>query len=134
MGTSVFRVVLFPLAYLVLTIPLSYLVYNAIAFPIKLFVSSSSVGALQALGFSVLQEGNIMIFPSTTLEVAASCSGVRSIISLQALSVALAAVSLKKWWVRITLAVFAVPIAVVVNAARVIITGMRANRYGDRVA
>lgn len=133
-GGGLFRVVLFPLLFLIFMIPLPYLIYNSFAFPLKLFVSRVSVGTLQALGFSVLREGNIMVFPSTTLEVADACSGVRSIISLLALGTTMAVLSLKGWWRRLFLVVLAVPIAVAVNSLRVIVTGMLANRYGARAA
>lgn len=133
-GFDFLRAVAFPLGFLVFMIPLPYLVYNSFAFPLKLFVSRVSVASLQALGYTVLREGNIISFPSTTLEVADACSGMRSIISLLALATAAAYLSLKGWWRKVVLVAIAVPIAVLVNALRVIVTGMLANHYGARAA
>lgn len=133
-GTPLLRAVAFPLGFLLFMIPLPYLIYNSFAFPLKLFVSRVSVASLQAMGYTVLREGNIISFPSTTLEVADACSGMRSIISLLALATAAAYLSLKGWVRKIVLVALAVPIAVAVNAFRVIVTGMLANRYGARAA
>ncbi len=133
-GFGFLRAVAFPLGYLLFMIPLPYLVYNSFAFPLKLFVSRVSVASLQALGYTVLREGNIISFPSTTLEVADACSGMRSIVSLLALATAASHLSLRGWVRKGALVVLAVPIAVAVNAFRVIVTGMLANRYGARAA
>lgn len=133
-GFGFLRAVAFPLGFLLFMIPLPYLVYNSFAFPLKLFVSRVSVASLQALGYTVLREGNIISFPSTTLEVADACSGMRSIISLLALATAAAYLSMKGWVRKCVLVALAVPIAVAVNSLRVIVTGMLANRYGARAA
>jgi exosortase len=133
-GLGFLRAIAFPLGFLLFMIPLPYLIYNSFAFPLKLFVSQVSVTILQVLGYTVLREGNIISFPSTTLEVADACSGMRSIISLLALAAAAAYLSLKGWRRKVVLVALAVPIAVAVNAFRVIVTGMLANRYGARAA
>lgn len=133
-GSHFLRIVQFPLAYLLFMIPLPYLLYDAVAFPLKLFVSWISVLVLQWLGYSVLREGNLITLSATTLEVADACSGIRSIISLLALSAVLAYFSQKGWLRKATLVALAVPIAVVANSFRVIVTAMLADRYGVVVA
>ena len=133
-GREAFRICRFSLFYLFLMIPIPYIIYDAIAFPLKLFVTKVSVMFLQLLGVIVLQEGNIIMFPSTTLEVADACSGIRSLMSLIALSVAYAyflKISTLKRWIII---VSAVPIAIATNAIRVIITGILAQWWGAKAA
>ena len=115
-------------------IPLPYLIYDSVAFPLKLLVSKVSVQFLSFIGILVLREGNIIHLASTTLEVADACSGIRSIISLLALSTAIAYLTQKGWIKRVILVVLAVPIAVFVNAVRVIVTGILAERYGAEAA
>jgi exosortase len=133
-GSEVFRIVLFPLGYLVFMIPLPYLLYDSIAFPLKLFVSKYSVDFLSAVGVLALREGNIIHLADITLEVADACSGIRSIISLLAMSTALAYVSGTGWLGRAVLVFFAIPVAIVVNALRVVGTGILAERYGSDIA
>lgn len=133
-GTAVFRGLTLPLCYLFFMIPIPYIVYDAVAFPLKLFVTKVSVATLKLSGVSVLREGNIIMFPSTTLEVADACSGIRSLISLLALAVALAFFLRMTPWKRCVLIISAVPIAVVTNAMRVIVTGFLAQYWGARAA
>ncbi len=133
-GTAFFMAIIFPFFYLIYMIPLPYILYDSVAFPLKLFVSKFSVEFLTQIGVLVLREGNIIHLATTTLEVADACSGIRSILSLLALSTALAYLTQAGWIKRIVLVVLAVPIAVFVNSIRVIGTGILADKYGAAVA
>lgn len=133
-GTAPFRIMALPLGYLFFMVPIPYIVYDAVAFPLKLFVTRVSVASLKLAGVSVLREGNIIMFPATTLEVADACSGIRSLISLLALAVALAFFLRMAPWKRWLLVCAAIPIAVVTNASRVIVTGFLAQYWGARAA
>jgi len=82
----------------------------------------------------VLREGNVMLLANTSLEVAEACSGIRSLISLLALSVVFAYISQKITWKRVLLVLSTFPIAIIANAARVSGTGVLAHYYGDSVA
>ncbi len=123
-----------PIAFLFFMIPLPYIIYDAMAFPLKLFVAKFSVLALKLMGVVVLREGNIIMFPNTVLEVADACSGLRSLMSLLALGVALAVLIQKRKIAMILLIVLTVPIAVVTNMFRVIGTGYLAQYYGTAAA
>jgi exosortase len=68
------------------------------------------------------------------LEVAEACSGIRSLISLLALSVIFAYISQRAAWKRIVLVLSTFPIAIIANAARVSGTGALAHYYGESVA
>lgn len=133
-GWEIFKIAALPIGFLIFMVPLPYIVYDAAAFPLKLFVAKFSVLSLKAMGVIVWREGNIIMFPETVLEVADACSGLRSLVSLLALSVALAFVSLQRNWKRILLVLMAVPIAVATNMFRVIATGFLAQYYGAAVA
>jgi exosortase len=133
-GRELFRHLILPILYLVLMVPIPYIVYDAVAFPLKLFVTKVSVGFLKLIGVVVLREGNIIMFPATTLEVADACSGIRSLVSLIALAVAYAffikTTNLKRWIIIAS----AVPIAIFTNAIRVIVTGILAQFWGAKAA
>lgn len=133
-GREVFRQLLFPLLFLLFMVPIPYIVYNAVAFPLKLLVTRLSVVFMKLLGIVVLREGNMIMFPSITLEVVDACSGIRSLLSLLVIGVAYAAImklSLKKMAIVIC---STVPIALFVNAVRVIITGILAQYFGSQAA
>lgn len=133
-GREVFRHLLLPIGYLFLMVPIPYIIYDAVAFPLKLFITKVSVGFLKLIGVVVMREGNIIMFPMTTLEVADACSGIRSLVSLIALAVAYAffiKMSNVKRWIVIA---SAVPIAIATNATRVIVTGILAQFWGAKAA
>ena len=66
--------------------------------------------------------------------MAEACSGIRSLISLLALSVVFAYFSQNTTWKRIVLVLSTFPIAIIANVARVTGTGILAHHYGDQVA
>jgi len=123
-----------PVGFLFFMIPLPYIVYDAMAFPLKLFVAKFSVIALKLMGVVVWREGNIIMFPQTVLEVADACSGLRSLMSLLALGVALAVLSQEKMSRRVVLVLLTIPIAIFTNMIRVIGTGFLAQYYGAAAA
>lgn len=133
-GRGVFKAALLPIAYLFFMIPIPYIIYDAAAFPLKIFVTRVSVATLQAIGIVVMREGNIIMFPALTLEVADACSGIRSLISLLALAVAYAFFLKISPLKRLILICSAVPIAIVTNAVRVIATGILAQYWGAKSA
>jgi exosortase len=134
LGRQAFAVAFLPLAYLIFMIPIPYIIYDMVAFPLKLFVTKVSVGFLGFIGIPVIREGNILMFPTTTLEVADACSGIRSLMSLLALSVAYAFYSQKSVLNRWIIIASAIPIAIFTNALRVIVTGILAQFWGARAA
>ena len=133
-GCEVLKGMALPLGYLIFMVPIPYIIYDMVAFPLKLFVTKVSVAFLKIVGVVVLREGNIIMFPTTTLEVADACSGIRSLISLLAIAVAYSFVmktsNARRWIIVLS----AVPIAVATNAMRVIITGILAQWWGAKAA
>lgn len=133
-GKALFNRMLLPLGYLFFMVPLPYIVYDMIAFPLKLFVTRVSIAALKLMGVVVMREGNIIMLPFTTLEVADACSGIRSLISLLALAVAYAFFLRMTPVRRVLLVLSAIPIAISANALRVIGTGLLAQYWGAKAA
>lgn len=134
LGWEIFKILLAPMCYLFLMVPIPAVLYDAAAFPLKLFVTNVSVLSMKALGIVVWQEGNILMFPNITLEVADACSGLRSIMSLLALGAAYAFVLHTKIRDRVILIVSTLPIAVLTNTLRVVATGVLAQFFGSAAA
>ncbi len=125
-GISLWKFLWFPICYLIFMIPLPYILYDAIAFPLKLFATKFSTIFLQALGVPIYSEGNLIYLPTTTLEVADACSGIRSLISILALSVIIAKIMLSDNIKRILLISLSIPVVIFCNMLRIIITGLLA--------
>jgi exosortase len=124
----------FPIAFLILAVPLPAVVFNHIAFPLQLLASRAGETVLNAANVPVLREGNILVLPTTTLEVAQACSGIRSLMSLLTLGVILGKLREPRRWARIVLAALTVPVAIAANAARVAGTGLAASYVGAKAA
>lgn len=133
-GWAVLRLSSLAISFLIFMVPLPYIVYDSLAFPLKLLVTKASVAVLKILTIPVVSEGNIIMFPQTILEVADACSGLRSLMSLITLAVALAFMTQESSLKRTVIIVSAVPVAIVTNMFRVITTGVLASRYGAAAA
>jgi len=66
-GWQILRVLALPIGFLIFMVPLPYIVYDALAFPLKLLVTKFSVISLKAMGVIVWQECNIIQFPEMVL-------------------------------------------------------------------
>lgn len=128
------RTLRFPLAFLLLMIPIPSIIFNRIAFPLQLIASRFGETALGVASVPVFREGNLIALPTMTLEVAEACSGIRSLVALFTLSVLYAYTSERRAAVRALLLVATVPIAIVVNGLRVAFTGLVAYHYGAAAA
>ena len=133
-GWAHLRLLAFPLAFLLLMVPLPALLFNQVALPLQLLASQVGEAGLEAFGVPVLREGNVMVLANTTLEVAEACSGIRSLVSLLTLGIVYAYMMDSRGWVRWLLALSTVPIAVLTNGLRVAGTGIAAHRYGPEAA
>ena len=123
-GWAHLRILAFPIAFLVFMVPLPAIVFNHIAFPLQMLASRLGEVVISASGVPVLREGNVLLLPGRTLEVAEACSGIRSLLSLVMLAIVLGYFTEKRTWARAAIALAAVPIAVVANAIRVAGTGL----------
>jgi len=133
-GRDHFRTLLFPLAFLLLMVPLPAIVFNQLAFPLQLLASRVGETAIAAAGIPVLREGNVLHLANTNLEVAEACSGIRSLVSLLMLAIVLGYFTEPRTPARIAIALSAVPIAILANASRVAGTGMASHWLGPGAA
>jgi exosortase len=134
LGRKVFRVAAFPLVFLFLMVPLPQSLVNVVAFPLQLVAADIAVRALHWLSIPALREGNIIHLASAQLFVAQACSGLRSLMALFTLGVVFAYFFRKSMVQRALLVVSTLPIAILVNAFRVGLTGVLTHRFGEQAA
>ncbi|SRR5579871_632126 len=134
MGWKRLRVMAFPLGFLLLAIPIPALIFNTVSIPLQAIASDLSAGTLNFCDVPVLQEGNVLQLASTSLGVAEACSGLRSLVSLIALSVILGYMRWRGLGQRILLIVLAIPTALALNVLRIAVTGIIAERWSVKYA
>jgi exosortase len=134
LGRAVFRVLAFPLLFLFLMVPLPQSLVNVVTFPLQLMAADVAVNALHMLEIPALREGNIIHLAHTQLFVAEACSGLRSLMALGTLAVVFAYFFRRDYIERAVILLSAVPIAIVVNAFRVALTGYLTHRFGESAA
>ena len=128
LGDRIFRQLLFPLAFLVFMVPVPDSISGKIAFPLQGFATSASAEGIRAIGIPVLQEGNMLYFAKTSLEVTEACSGIRSMLAYLTLGVLfthMAGNTIGKTGKAILLS-STIPLALFVNVLRISGTGVLA--------
>jgi exosortase len=134
LGRPMFRILSFPLLFLFLMVPLPKSVVNVVAFPLQLLATDFAVQVLYLVGIPALREGNIIHLASTQLFVAEACSGLRSLTALITLGVTFAYFFRKSMLERAILVLSTIPIAILVNAMRVALTGVLTHVWGPQAA
>ena len=130
-GWPMLRILSFPLAFMLLMVPLPAIIFNKIAFPLQLMASHVGEATVSAMDIPILREGNVLILANAQLEVAEACSGIRSLISLLALGIVFGYFVDQRVWVRTVIALSAVPVAILANGLRVASAGVAAHNYGS---
>jgi exosortase len=134
-GWKMLRTLAFPIAFLLLMVPLPTLIHNEIVFPLQLLASRFASAVLDFLNFfPVVREGNILVLPHSRLEVVEACSGIRSLMSLITLALGYGYLAENSRWIRFVLAVAIVPVAVVSNGLRVVGTAFATYYLGPKAA
>jgi exosortase len=133
-GTAHMRMLLAPVALLLLAVPLPNVVVTHATMPLQLIASQVAASVLQFCQVDVVRQGNLLTLDRITLEVADVCSGLRSLVSLVSVTaVCITAFSLSLGRSVMLLAA-AIPVAVVGNGLRVAATGLLATWFGEGAA
>jgi exosortase len=133
-GWAHLRLLAFPVAFLLFAIPLPATIFDQLTQSLQLVSSRLGEQLLRTVDVPVLRDGNVLTLSTVTLQVTDACSGIRSLMSLLAMS-SLAAYLFEPTRVRrATLMFSAVPLAIALNGLRLAVTGAAAFRYGPDAA
>jgi len=135
-GRAVLRTLRVPLLFLLFMVPLPSILLIATSFRLKLIAASLATHVLTFLGIAAHQAGSTIQVPGVSVIVDDTCSGLRSLIALIALSMLWTTMmppSVRRWqqW---TIVVAAIPIALVANMIRIVVLVLLAAIYGPQVA
>ena len=134
-GWPTLRALAFPIAFLIFAIPLPSLIYNEIVFPLQFIASSFATRTLEILNiFPIMREGNVLVMPGMRLEVVEACSGIRSLMSLLALAAGYGYLAERSNLVRWFMFFAMIPLAIISNGTRVMITALMTHYIGPKAA
>ena len=134
-GRRINEVFAFPALFLLFMAPLPPPVHQAVAIFMQQTVAAASTLVLDLSGVPVHREGYLIHLPRGYLmEVGEACSGLRSMIAIIALAVALGFMTNGPKWYRWTLGLMALPIAGLANCIRIVLTGVILMNLGREYA
>ncbi len=111
---------LFPLGFMVFAIPIN--VFDSLGFWLRVWVVDASVPIARAAGIDVLRSGTQLLAPdgAYNYDVAAACSGIRSLTAMAALSLLAGYLNFRTGWRRALLLALSFPLVYVGNVARIV--------------
>jgi exosortase len=123
-GPPFLKKLAFPLGLLFLMVPIPAVIFNQITLPLQTLASELAAWALDLFGIPVYRDGNVLDVSGHLLSVVEACSGIRSLLTLTFLSLVYGYFFEKRMWVRAALFFIVIPVAIIVNAGRITITGI----------
>ena len=126
------RAAAFPLFFLLFAVPLDVL--DTVSFYLRMGVIKVAVAAAHDVGLAVVRNGTQLLSPhgGYQYDVAAACSGMRSLMALAALSLLVGYLNFRSWWIRALLLVLCAPFAFVGNVVRIFAVIVAAEWSGQR--
>lgn len=120
--------------FLFFMFPLPGPVDAALLAPLQGMASKASTYCLQTMGFSAFNEANVVYLDAVQLNVVEACSGLRMLTIFSALAVAIALVTDRPLWEKVVIVLSSIPIALLVNIIRIILTALCHKFFGSEVA
>jgi len=123
-GTSMLRWA-GPIAFLLLFMfPLPHTATQQLLVPMQRFATTASTFVLQVIGFPVFQDGITISIGTSQINIVEQCSGLKMTTIFLALSISLILINEREWWENIIILLMAIPIALLTNIVRIVVTGM----------
>jgi exosortase len=115
------------IVFLVFLLPLPGAVNELMAIPLQSIAAVGSCFLLQLSGFWAIREGNVINLGtphgSVPLDIALACNGLRMLMTMAATIVATIILISMPTWKRLTLLASTIPIALLSNMLRIVVTG-----------
>lgn len=122
------------IAFLVFMFPLPYRIETSLAGPLQRLATVASTFTLQTLGLPALSEGNVILLDDVRIGVVEACNGLGMLITFFAISTAVAMVIDRPWLDRVLMVLSAIPVALITNVTRIVVTGVLHRVAGGEVA
>ena len=133
-GRAGMGLLFWPLAMLVLMVPLPHFVLHSTSEQLQLVSSGLGVSIIRLFQISVYLEGNIIDLGSYKLQVVDACSGLRYLFPLIAMACLAAYFYKAAIWKRVFIIASALPLTVVINSLRIGLIGFTVEHWGSSMA
>ena len=133
-GWPLLRWCLAPTLFLFFMVPLPFRYETLISQPLQRIAATLSSFVLRCLGQPAFAENTTIIVGTDILEVEQSCSGLRIFVGIFALTCGYLIAFRHELWEASLLLVGAVPIALVANATRIVVTAILYRHFTDEAA
>ena len=118
-GTAVLKELLFPLAFLLMLLPIPPVLLERIDLPLQILCARVVEAVSHVTGFAIQRAGSILLFPgSDTIDVAPACNGVRSSLTMLMLSIVYVYLCRGRWQSKLAVVAAALPLAYFANLVR----------------
>jgi len=134
LGWSGYRIVMVPLAMLLLVVPLPNFLYNNLSASLQLISSEIGVWVVRLFGISVYLEGNVIHLAEMKLQVVDACSGLRYLFPLMAVGFIVAYIYRAPFWKKAVIFLSTIPITVLMNSFRIGLIGVTVEYWGKGMA
>ncbi|MBI4342940.1 MAG: exosortase/archaeosortase family protein [Candidatus Omnitrophica bacterium] len=135
-GWGVLWALRFPMLFLLFMVPLPGILLLSISFKMKLLAATLATHVLHLIGMPATQAGSTIHVPGISVIVDDTCSGLRSLITLIALSTLWTALMppQARRWHKLTVVAASIPIALMANMVRIITLVLLSAIYGPKIA
>lgn len=118
------------IGFLVFMFPFPALIEKNVLIGLQKIATIASTAVLQTFGIGAVQDGNRILIDELELGVVDACSGLRMLSVFVAMCVALAILMDRPWWDRLAVLLAAVPIALISNIVRIVLTAILYKSFG----
>ncbi len=133
-GTAAFKMVIFPILFLLFMFPVPGQFIDIIGLPTKTLATALGLKIIDLIGIPNYQEGFRIILPETIMYVGTPCNGMKSLISFFAMGLLAAYITNLSLWKKIFVVIGVYPLAVVLNGCRIAMLIFIADNYGIKKA
>ena len=123
-----------PFVLLLFILPLPNFLYWPLSLKFQLWSSEIGVWLLSYLGVPVFLDGNIIDLGSYKLHVAEACSGLRYLFPLMSFGFLFAVLYRGPVWHKLLLFAATLPLTILMNSLRIMLTGLLVSLYGTEQA
>lgn len=133
-GWSLLRWSLAPTLFLFFMVPLPFRAETLISQPLQKIAANLSAFCLRCIGQPAFVEETTILIGSRVLEVEQSCSGLRIFVGIFALACGYLIAFRRELWESALLLLSAIPVALLANAVRIVVTAILFQHFTEEAA